>query len=121
LDEATVPYRLLGLEVVGEDEIIASQHVKVRGLQIGESLLELLEPTSSESPIASFLEKRGPGLHHVALRVQDLQSEIQRLLNRDVRFISTEPRAGRAGTKVVFLHPKWGQGVLIELVEHHEG
>jgi methylmalonyl-CoA/ethylmalonyl-CoA epimerase len=121
LDEATAPYRLLGLEVVGEDEIIASQHVKVRALQIGESLFELLEPTSSESPIASFLEKRGPGLHHVALRVQDLQSEIQRLLNQEARFISTEPRAGRAGTKVVFLHPKWGQGVLIELVEHHEG
>jgi methylmalonyl-CoA/ethylmalonyl-CoA epimerase len=118
LDEASAPYRLLGLEVIGEDEIVASQHVKVRALRVGESLLELLEPTSAESPIASFLEKRGPGLHHVALRVQDLQEEIQRLLNQDARFISTEPRAGRAGTRVVFLHPKWANGVLLELVEH---
>jgi methylmalonyl-CoA/ethylmalonyl-CoA epimerase len=119
LDEATAPYRLLGLEIIGEDEMIASQHVKVRALRVGESLLELLEPTSPESPIASFLEKRGPGLHHVALRVQNLATEIQRLVEQDARFISTEPRAGRAGTRVVFLHPKWGQGVLIELVEHY--
>lgn len=120
LDEATAPYGLLGLEPIGDDELIASQHVKVRALRVGESLLELLEPTSPESPLASFLEKRGPGLHHVALRVQNLEAEIQRLLKQDARFISTEPRAGRAGTKVVFLHPKWGQGVLIELVEHHD-
>jgi methylmalonyl-CoA/ethylmalonyl-CoA epimerase len=119
LDEATKPYQVLGLLPVGADEVIASQHVKVRALQIGESLLELLEPTSSESPIASFLEKRGPGLHHLALRVENLELEIQRLLHQEARFISTEPRTGRAGTKVVFLHPKWGQGVLIELVEHH--
>jgi methylmalonyl-CoA/ethylmalonyl-CoA epimerase len=118
LEEATKPYRILGLLPVGEDEVIASQHVKVRALQVGESLLELLEPTSPESPIASFLEKRGAGLHHLALRVENLELEIQRLLQQEVRFISTEPRAGRAGTKVVFLHPKWGQGVLIELVEH---
>jgi methylmalonyl-CoA/ethylmalonyl-CoA epimerase len=119
LDEAITPYRLLGLDVVGDDELIVSQHVKVRALRVGESLLELLEPTSPESPIAGFLEKRGPGLHHVALRVQDLQAEIQRLLKQDARFISTEPRAGRAGTKVVFLHPKWANGVLVELVEHY--
>lgn len=118
LDEATEPYRLLGLEPIGDDEVIASQNVKVRALQVGESLLELLEPTSPESPIAGFLEKRGPGLHHVALRVQDLQAEIERLLKQDARFISTEPRAGRAGTQVVFLHPKWANGVLLELVEH---
>lgn len=118
LDEATEPYRLLGLEIVGEDEMIASQHVKVRALKIGESLLELLEPTSPESPIASFLEKRGPGLHHIALRVENLETEIQRLLKQEAKFISTEPRAGRAGTKVVFLHPKWANGVLLELVEH---
>jgi methylmalonyl-CoA/ethylmalonyl-CoA epimerase len=118
LDEATQPYRLLGIEQVSEDEIVASQHVKVRALQVGESLLELLEPTSPESPIAGFLEKKGEGLHHVAFRVENLDAEIQRLLKENAQFISTEPRAGRAGTKVVFLHPKWAKGVLVELVEH---
>jgi methylmalonyl-CoA/ethylmalonyl-CoA epimerase len=118
LDEATGPYRLLGIEQVGEDELIASQNVKVRALQVGESLLELLEPTAPESPIAAFLEKKGEGLHHVAFRVQNLDAEIQRLVEQNARFISTEPRAGRAGTKVVFLHPKWANGVLLELVEH---
>jgi methylmalonyl-CoA/ethylmalonyl-CoA epimerase len=118
LDEATVPYQLLGIKQVGEDEVIASQHVKVRALQVGESLLELLEPTSPESPVASFIEKRGEGFHHVAFRVENLEAEIERLLKENAQFISTEPRAGRAGTRVVFLHPKWAKGVLVELVEH---
>jgi methylmalonyl-CoA/ethylmalonyl-CoA epimerase len=118
LDEATQPYRLLGIEQIGEDEVIASQNVKVRALQVGESLLELLEPTSPESPIATFLEKRGEGLNHVAFRVENLEKEIQRLLKENAQFINTEPRAGRAGTRVVFLHPKWAKGVLVELVEH---
>jgi methylmalonyl-CoA/ethylmalonyl-CoA epimerase len=118
LDEATVPYQLLGIKQVGEDEVIASQHVKVRALQVGESLLELLEPTSPESPVASFIEKRGEGFHHVAFRVENLEAEIERLLKENAQFISTESRAGRAGTRVVFLHPKWAKGVLVELVEH---
>lgn len=118
LEAATAPYRLLGLTQVGEDEVVASQHVRVRALQVGESLLELLEPTAPESPIAAFLEKRGPGLHHVALRVEHLDEEITRLLAAGARFIATGPRPGRAGTRVVFLHPKWTGGVLVELVEH---
>lgn len=118
LDEASAPYRLLGIEQIGEDEVVASQYVKVRALKVGESLLELLEPTSPDSPIATFIEKRGEGLHHVAFRVQNLEAEIQRLLKEDAQFINTEPRAGRAGTSVVFLHPKWAKGVLVELVEH---
>jgi methylmalonyl-CoA/ethylmalonyl-CoA epimerase len=118
LDEATAPYRLLGLERVGEDEVITSQNVKVRVLKVGESLLELLEPTSPESPIAGFLEKKGEGLHHVAFRVENLEAEIERLVKENAQFIGTEPRAGRAGTRVVFLHPKWAKGVLVELVEH---
>ncbi len=120
LDEATEPYRLLGLNQIGEDEVIISQNVKVRALRVGESWLELLEPTSAESPVAKFLEKRGEGLHHVAFRVKNLAAEIERLLKENAQFISTEPRAGRAGTKVVFLHPKWAKGVLVELVEHED-
>lgn len=118
LDAASEPYELIGLARVGADEAIASQHVRVRALQAGDSLVELLEPTAPDSPIAKFLEKRGAGLHHVALRVRDLRAEIIRLEALGARFINAEPRAGRAGTQVVFLHPKWTGGVLVELVEH---
>ncbi len=118
LDETSLPYRLLGLVRVGEDELIPSQGVRVRALQAGESLIELLEPTTDESPIAAFLTKRGPGLHHVAFRVDDLKEAVERLASQGARFIDREPRAGRAGTRVAFLHPQWGVGVLIELVEH---
>ena len=118
LDEAGAPYALLGLPQVEEDEVVASQHVRVRALRVGESLLELLEPTSPESPIARFLDKRGAGLHHVALRVADLSAEVARLTESGARFIDPEPRPGRSGTRVVFLHPKWTGGVLLELVEH---
>jgi methylmalonyl-CoA/ethylmalonyl-CoA epimerase len=118
LETGSAPYLALGLEQVGPDEEIASQKVVVRAFQTGSSLIELLAPTASESAIAVFLEKRGPGLHHVALRVQNLESEIARLQSAGANFLNPEPRAGRAGTRVVFLHPKWGAGTLIELVEH---
>lgn len=118
LEEASEPYTLIGLPIIGNDEFIASQQVKVRALQVGESLLELLEPTSPESPIAVFMAKRGPGLHHIALRVENLEQEVERLQKEGAVFINFEPRPGRAGTRVVFLHPKWAKGVLIELVVH---
>jgi methylmalonyl-CoA/ethylmalonyl-CoA epimerase len=118
LEEAGKIYELIGLPREGEDEFVESQQVRVRALRAGDSLLELLEPTSIESPIAKYLAKRGPGLHHLALRVNDLEKEIARLKQLGAEFISTEPRAGRSGTRVVFLHPKWAGGVLIELVEH---
>lgn len=118
LAAASLPYQLLGLPQVGADEEVAAQHVRVRALTAGESLIELLEPTSPESPIATFIEKRGEGLHHVAFRVGDLSAEVARLVEQGARFINTEPRAGRAGTRVVFIHPKWTGGVLVELVAH---
>ena len=118
LNEASKPYALVGLPQVEEDEVVAAQHVRVRALRVGESLLELLEPTAPESPIARFLAKRGPGLHHVALRVSDLSAEVARLTEGGARFIDPEPRPGRSNTRVVFLHPKWTGGVLLELVEH---
>lgn len=118
LQAASRPYSMLGFPQLGPDEIIRSQHVRVRAFLAGSSLIELLEPTSADSPIARFLNKSGPGLHHVAFRTENLEAEIDRLEQAGARFISAEPRAGRAGTRVVFLHPKWGEGVLIELVEH---
>jgi methylmalonyl-CoA/ethylmalonyl-CoA epimerase len=118
LEVGSAPYRALGLEQLGPDEEIASQKVVVRAFQTGSSLIELLAPTEPDSPIAIFLEKRGPGLHHLALHVQNLESEISRLQSTGANFLNPEPRAGRAGSRVVFLHPKWGAGTLIELVEH---
>ncbi len=121
LERASEPYRLLGLVQLGQDEEISSQWVRVRAFGVGESLLELLEPTSSDSPIASFLAKRGPGLHHLALRVDKLEPELKRLTALGAVFVNSEPRPGRSGTRVVFLHPRWTGGVLLELVEHGSG
>jgi methylmalonyl-CoA/ethylmalonyl-CoA epimerase len=118
LEAASLVYRRLGLTPEGDDEVIVSQAVRVRAFRVGESLLELLEPTAPESPIAVFIEKRGPGLHHLAVRVLNLEAEIIRLKGEGARFIDETPRAGRAGSRVVFLHPKWGEGVLVELVAH---
>ena len=118
LDEASLPYQLLGLPAEGADEWVEPQGVKVRSFRVQGSVLELLEPTSPSSPIAQFIEKRGAGLHHVAFRVDDLNREVARLSEEGAHFIDPEPRPGRSNTRVVFLHPKWANGVLIELVEH---
>lgn len=118
LEAASLPYTLLGLAAEGDDETVTSQRVRVRTFRSGESLLELLEPTSPESPIRAFLDRRGPGLHHLALRVAGLETEIARLKDAGARFASESPQRGRHSTRVVFLHPKWTGGVLIELVEY---
>jgi methylmalonyl-CoA/ethylmalonyl-CoA epimerase len=118
LETASGPYRLIGLEAVTPDEDVTGQGVRVRAFRAGDSLIELLMPTSPDSPIQSFLERRGAGLHHVALRVDDLEREVARLQSLGAAFINPEPRPGRAGSRVVFLHPKWCGGVLVELVEH---
>ena len=115
--DGRLPSEVLGLHLEASEEI-ASQKVLVRAFQTGSSLIELLAPTATDSPIAVFLEKRGPGLHHLALRVENLEAEISRLRATGANFLNPEPRAGRAGSRVVFLHPKWGAGTLIELVEH---
>lgn len=121
LDAGSAPYIALGLHPEGPDEDVATQGVRVRAFQVGDTLIELLMPTRPESPITTFLEKKGPGLHHTAYRVTDLDAEMTRLRADGARFLNAEPTPGRAGTRVAFLHPKWGQGTLIELVEHPEG
>ena len=117
LESGSAPYLAIGLQAL-PDEAVLGQKVLVRAFWAGDSLIELLAPTDPSSPIAVFLEKRGAGMHHIALRVEHLETEIARLQAQGAIFLSPEPRAGRAGTRVVFLHPKWGAGVLIELVEH---
>ena len=118
LEAASAAYRAIGLEPLGADEDVASQAVRVRAFQAGDSLIELLMPLDDRSAIHGFLQKRGAGLHHLALRVDHLETEIARLQMMGAIFISPIPRVGRSATRVVFLHPKWCGGVLIELVEH---
>ncbi len=121
LETGSAAYRAIGLRALLPDEDVVSQGVRVRAFRAGESLIELLMPTRPDSPIAAFLEKRGPGLHHMALRVENLEAEISRLQAQGAPFIDPKPRLGRAGTRVVFLHPRWAGGVLVELVEHGHG
>lgn len=121
LDAGSAPYLALGLTPAGPDEEVGSQGVRVRAFVVGGTLIELLTPTRPDSPVAAFLERRGPGLHHTAYRVADLEAEMVRLRTLGARFLSETPTPGRAGTRVAFLHPKWGAGTLIELVEHPAG
>jgi methylmalonyl-CoA/ethylmalonyl-CoA epimerase len=118
LDAGSAPYLALGLHPEGPDEDVETQGVRVRAFMVGETLIELLMPTRPDSPIAASLEKRGPGLHHTAYRVADLDAEMTRLRGEGARFLNDAPSPGRAGTRVAFLHPRWGAGTLIELVEH---
>ncbi|WP_189067028.1 methylmalonyl-CoA epimerase [Deinococcus radiotolerans] len=121
LDAGSAPYVALGLHPEGPDEEVGGQGVRVRAFQVGETLIELLMPTREDSPVAVFLARRGPGLHHTAYRVEDLDAEMTRLRADGARFLSDAPAPGRAGSRVAFLHPKWGEGTLIELVEHSHG
>ncbi|MFW6201304.1 MAG: methylmalonyl-CoA epimerase [Gemmatimonadota bacterium] len=99
-------------------ERIASQGVEVVFLGEGDGKLELLRPLSSDSPVARFLERRGPGLHHVAYRVPDVAAALADLTAQGLQAIDDTPRAGARGHSVAFLHPKSTARVLIELVEH---
>ncbi|MCC5876442.1 MAG: methylmalonyl-CoA epimerase [Candidatus Sumerlaeia bacterium] len=98
-------------------ETVADQRVKVGFFRIGDVRLELLEPTDEESPVAKFLEKRGPGLHHVAYTVDDLEARIAELKAEGIRMIDETPRNGAHHTRIAFLHPKSSHGVLTELCE----
>jgi methylmalonyl-CoA/ethylmalonyl-CoA epimerase len=107
----------LGLEVK-HTETVEEQGVNVAMLPAGEPRVELLEPTGPASPVAKFLEKRGPGIHHVAVRVPDIRAALARLKREGARLIDEEPRVGAGGCLVAFVHPSASGGVLLELVEH---
>ena len=98
-------------------EVVEEQKVRVAMFQVGESRLELLEATSEDSPVARSLAKRGQGLHHIALEVEDLAGALRKLESAGVRLIDREPRRGAGNEQVAFLHPASAAGVLIELVE----
>ena len=99
------------------EEEVSDQKVKVIGYQIGESIVEYLQPTSPDSPIARFLDKKGPGIHHIAYRVDNLAVTLQKLQDKGFQLIDTLPRLGAEGKKIAFIHPKSTNGILIELCE----
>ncbi|MCD6275600.1 MAG: methylmalonyl-CoA epimerase [Thermoplasmata archaeon] len=104
----------LGFEV--EYEVIEEQGVKVGIIHIGDSRIEILEPLSEESPISKFLEKRGEGLHHLAVKVENIEATMKDLEEKGYRLIDKEPRIGAGGKKIAFVHPKSAK-ILLELVE----
>jgi len=106
----------LGLDVeVPED--VASQRVRAHFIPVGESSIELLEATASDSAIAKYVEKRGPGIHHITLRVRDIRAVLDQLKARGVRLVDQEPRPGAEGSLVAFIHPSAAHGVLVELTQ----
>src|SRR5688572_13650447 len=106
----------LGLENV-HTEIVEDQKVRVAMLPIGETRIELLEPTSEDSPISKFLEKRGGGIHHIAVEVEDIEASLEKLKSEGVRLIDEKPRIGAEGCLVAFVHPSSANGVLLELTQ----
>ena len=116
LADARKFYEKLGLQVMPE-ETVEDENVRVAMVPVGESRIELLEPSSPDSTIAKFLEKRGQGLHHVALHVSDLAGTVERLKASGIRLISDDIKIGAGGHLYVFVHPSSAGGVLLELVE----
>ena len=116
--EAALPFYRdnLGMAFAGVEEVV-EQKVRVAMLQIGESKIELLEPTSEESPVARFIEKNGAGIHHIAYEVADIEAAIARLCADGARMIDEKPRHGAHGARIAFIHPKSSNGVLTELCQ----
>ena len=115
LDEALAFYRdALGLEIEAPEDV-ASQRVRAHFIPAGGAALELLEATAEDSPIAKYVAKRGPGLHHITLRVDDIRAALAQLKEKGVRLIDESPREGAHGSLVAFIHPASAHGVLVEL------
>lgn len=106
----------LGMECKGY-ETVEEQRVTTAFFPVGESEVELLEPTSEDSPVAKFIEKKGEGIHHVAFRVENIEAALAELKEKGIRLIDEVPRNGAGGAKIAFLHPKSTHGILVELCE----
>jgi methylmalonyl-CoA/ethylmalonyl-CoA epimerase len=114
--ESAKIYEALGL-TVDHVETVETQGVRTAFLSVGDANLELLEPTGPDSTIAKFIDKRGEGIHHICLRVDDIEAHLARLKEKGFRLINEAPVPGAHGCRVAFLHPAAGNGVLIELSE----
>jgi methylmalonyl-CoA/ethylmalonyl-CoA epimerase len=110
----------LGLRLEGIEEV-PTEKVRVAVLSAGSTRIELLEPTATDSPIARFLDKRGPGVHHLAFATPDTHEQIRVLTDAGAELLDTEPRPGAHGTRVAFVHPRWLGGVLAEMVQDPKG
>jgi len=117
LESAVARYTLITGHPPEHFEEVTEQKVRVAMFSVGESRIELLQATSPDSPIAKFIDKRGEGMHHVCFKVPDLQDALTRLTKEGMEIIPGAGSAGADGSRVAFLHPKSGNGVLIELVE----
>ncbi|SHJ07588.1 methylmalonyl-CoA epimerase [Malonomonas rubra DSM 5091] len=116
--DASIPFYRDGLGMTFEGtEEVAEQKVKVAFLQVGESRIELLEPTAEDSPVAKFLEKNGEGIHHMAYEVADIEAALADLKEKGVRLIDETPRRGAHNSLIAFLHPKATGGVLTEICQ----
>ena len=111
-------YEKLGLSI-SDEETVPAEKVRLVMVCVGDTRLELLEPTSSDSVIARYIEKRGEGLHHICMRVPDLAAAVQKLKADGVRLVTDEIKIGAGGHRYVFVHPSSTGGVLLELVEGH--
>jgi methylmalonyl-CoA/ethylmalonyl-CoA epimerase len=121
LRQALAFYRdALGLEIEAPEDV-ASQRVRAHFIPAGEAALELLEATADDSPIAKYVAKRGPGLHHITLRVDDIHAALAQLTAKGVRLIDESPREGAHGSLVAFVHPSSTHGVLVELKQQSAG
>ena len=119
-DAAATAWAALGAERAGE-ELLDQGTLRVVFLQLGDVVLELLEPHSDDHTVAKFLRERGPGLHHMSLEVRDLQATLDRCRASGMRLVDMTPRPGAHGTRVAFLHPKSLGGVLVELMQSEHG
>jgi methylmalonyl-CoA/ethylmalonyl-CoA epimerase len=117
IDQALSFWRdALGLEVTHVEDV-PDQNSLVAFLPTGETEVELVKPTSTDSGVARFLERRGPGIHHICFEVDDIESCIEKLIEHEVRLINTEPVIGTGGKRIAFIHPESTHGVLVELYE----
>ncbi len=116
LKEAVAAYAVMGMKTVSQEEV-PDEKVRVAMLPVGSTRIELLEPTSEDSAVRRFLKNRGQGIHHIALRVEDIEGACEELRAAGLRVVYDEPRVGEGGAKVNFVHPASTHGVLIELRE----
>lgn len=112
-------YKTLGLEV-DSVEVVKDQKVKVALMRVGDSAIELVEPTEENSIISRFIDKRGEGIHHISLEVDDIQQHLDILKSKDIRLIDEKPRVGADDQLIAFVHPESTGGVLVELCQSAE-
>lgn len=112
-------YKTLGLEI-DSVEVVKDQKVKVALMRVGDSAIELVEPTQESSVVSRFIEKRGEGIHHISLEVDDIQHHLDVLKSKDIRLVDEKPRVGADGRLIAFVHPESTGGVLVELTQSTE-